>query len=200
MRIADAWRPILPTNDSIPRAIRFKPACCLMMAPPTESTRRPAARRLRRTRRFVPAPQQIAVPRTSRAPPCRTRSERRVTVRRSDCSELVSRHPARPSPVAFQATAGPSSGHALIKPVSGEILSRSGPRHCGHSAFSGDRSSMATDGKTTTANSTRPRKPTNRRTIARTPDKAGNKGGRFGAIANLVDARMRSKLSVEQAL
>src|SRR5205809_909564 len=39
----------------------------------------------------------------------------------------------RPKPPAFQSNVGPPSGHLLSKPLSGEISSRLGPRHCGQS-------------------------------------------------------------------
>ncbi len=43
---------------------------------------------------------------------------------------------AKPSPMpfAFQASGGPSLGHSLSKPVSGEWSSRALPRHWGQSA------------------------------------------------------------------
>ena len=39
-----------------------------------------------------------------------------------------------PTPVAFQASGGPSLGHSLSRPLSGEMSSRLGPRNCGQSA------------------------------------------------------------------
>src|SRR4051794_15698107 len=40
-----------------------------------------------------------------------------------------------PIPLAFQAKGGPPSGHSPKSPLSGEIPSRWGPRHCGQSAL-----------------------------------------------------------------
>src|SRR5438046_8886535 len=39
-----------------------------------------------------------------------------------------------PIPVAFQASGGPPEGHSAKSPVSGDMPSRCGPRHCGQSA------------------------------------------------------------------
>src|SRR2546426_123979 len=41
--------------------------------------------------------------------------------------------------VTFQRSFGPSFGHSLSKPVSGEIPFRCGPRHCGQSLATTDR-------------------------------------------------------------
>src|SRR5688572_32503156 len=61
-----------------------------------------------------------------------SRSPRRPMVKRRPLAIDIVEYP-RPAPVAFQTRGGPSAGHCFSKPVSFEIPSRLGPRHCGHS-------------------------------------------------------------------
>src|SRR5262245_3133894 len=42
-----------------------------------------------------------------------------------------------PTPLAFQSSSGPSLGHSFSRPLSGERLSRLGPRYVGHDGPAG---------------------------------------------------------------
>src|SRR5258708_40199818 len=53
-----------------------------------------------------------------------------------------------PSPVAFQTRRGPAAGQSFSSPISAEMPSRFGPRHCGQSPAAA-APKLSTDRKTT---------------------------------------------------